>query len=390
MKLPVIWEDSSNSALSAILKALTSAFSYQGSAVPSRKEIQWSQLRVGVLVLVAMAVLVGLILLMSGSSGGLFARKLVLRSYFENAAGLKDGAPVTLEGVTIGNVIHVRVVPDRNPTPVEVTMRVGHEYLSGLRIDSTASIAQAGVLGDSYVDINSAHAHGPAPANNTELKAAGAPSIQDVVRNSNESIVQAQEMMRKIDTLIDTLNSRRGTVGELLNDPELARKITLIATDLQTITGAIAGGKGSLGKLVNDDTLYTRANSAIDRLDKITIALDEGKGSAGKLLKDDALYNNLNAAAANANQMVAEINAGKGTLGMLAKDPAFAAKFDDTVTRLDTILKGLDEGKGTLGQLVQNRSLYDHADQTLDQTQQLVKSIREDPKKYLVIRLKVF
>ena len=50
----------------------------------------------------------------------------------------------------------------------------------------------------------------------------------------------------------------------------------------------------------------------------------------------------------------------------------------------------MDEGKGTLGQLVVNRSLYDHADQTLDQTQQFVKSIREDPKKYLIIRMKVF
>jgi phospholipid/cholesterol/gamma-HCH transport system substrate-binding protein len=43
-----------------------------------------------------------------------------------------------------------------------------------------------------------------------------------------------------------------------------------------------------------------------------------------------------------------------------------------------------------LGQFVHNRSLYDHADQTLDQAQQLVKSIREDPKKYLVIHMKVF
>ncbi len=97
--------------------------------MPSRKEIQWSQLKVGALVLAAMAVLVVLIFLMSGSSGGLFARKLVLRSYFANAAGLKNGAPVTLEGVTIGNVIRIRVVSDRNPTPVEVTMRVG----SGIR-----------------------------------------------------------------------------------------------------------------------------------------------------------------------------------------------------------------------------------------------------------------
>jgi phospholipid/cholesterol/gamma-HCH transport system substrate-binding protein len=60
----------------------------------------------------AMTVLVVLIFLMSGSSGGLFARKLALRAYFDNAAGLKDGAPVTLEGVTIGNVIHVGVVAD--------------------------------------------------------------------------------------------------------------------------------------------------------------------------------------------------------------------------------------------------------------------------------------
>jgi len=69
---------------------------------------------------------------------------------------------------------------------------------------------------------------------------------------------------------------------------------------------------------------------------------------------------------------------------------SFAAKLDDTISRLDGILKGVEEGKGTLGQLVQNRALYDHADQTLDQAQMLVKGMREDPKKYLVIRLKLF
>jgi phospholipid/cholesterol/gamma-HCH transport system substrate-binding protein len=337
-----------------------------------------------------MAVLIGLILLMSSASGGLFARKLVLRSYFENAAGLKDGAPVTLEGVTIGNVIHVRVISNRNPTPVEVSMRVGHEYLRDLHTDSTASISQAGVLGDSYVDIDSTRATGPAPTNNAELKASGSPSIQDVVRNSNESIVEINQLLHKAETTFDSINSKKGAVGKLINDPELAKKITTIAADLETITGAIAGGKGSLGKLITDDTLYTRANSAIDRLNRITIALDEGKGSAGKLLKDDSLYNNLNAAVTNVNQMAAEINAGKGALGMIAKDPAFAGKLDDTINRLDLILKGINEGKGTLGQLVQNRALYDHADQTMDQAQQLVKSIREDPKKYLVIRMKIF
>jgi len=358
--------------------------------VPSRKEIQWSQLRVGALVVAAMAVLVVLIFLMSGSTGGLFSHKLILRSYFENAAGLKDGAPVTLEGVTIGNVVRVRVVPARNPFPVEVTMQVGEAYINALHINSTTSIAQAGVLGDSFVDISSAHASGPPPPQNFELKATGSPSIQDVIRTSEDSIAEVTTLLKKTETLIDTLNSRRGTMGELINNPDLGKKITAIATDLETITAAVSQGKGSLGKFVTDDSLYDRANSAVDRLDKITTALDEGKGSAGKFLKDDTLYNNMNAAVANTNQLVAEINSGKGALGKLAKDPEFAKKLDDTVTRLNSILTAIDEGKGTVGQLVQNRSLYDHTDQTMDQTQQLVKAIREDPKKYFVIHMKLF
>jgi phospholipid/cholesterol/gamma-HCH transport system substrate-binding protein len=358
--------------------------------VPSQKEIQWAQLRVGALVLVGMAVVVVLIIAMSGTTGGPFARKLVLRSYFANAAGVKDGAPVTLEGVTIGNVIHVRVVPSRNPTPVEVTMRVGYEFLHDLHTDSTAAVAQAGVLGDNYVDISSAHATGPPPANNAELKTSGSPSLQDIISTSEDSITQIRTLMHKIEILTDTLNSKRGTVGTLINDPELAHKVTVIVADLQTVTNAIASGKGSLGKLVNDDTLYTRANSAIDKLDKITTDLNDGKGTAGKFLKDESLYNNLNSVVTNGNQLVTEINTGKGAFGKIAKDPAFAQKLDDTVTRLDNILKDVDEGKGSIGQLVQNRSLYDHADQTLDEAHQLVKGMRENPKKYLVIQLKIF
>lgn len=358
--------------------------------MPSRKEIEWSQLRVGALVLVAMAVLIGLIFLMSNSTGGLFARKLRLRAYFQNASGLKDGATVTLEGVTIGNVIHVRVVPKRNPKPVEVIMQVGYEFRHDLHTDSTASITQAGVLGDSFVDINSAYATGPPPADDAELKSGNSPSIQDVIRSSQISIGQINTLMLKVETLVDTLNSKRGTVGELINDPELAHKIMRIATDLQTVTSSIAAGKGSLGKLLTDDTLYTRANDAVDRVDKITKDLNEGKGTAGKLITDDSLYNNLNAAVANTKDLVAQINAGKGALGKFAKDPAFARKLDDTVTHLDSILKSVDEGKGSLGQFVKNRSFYDHADETMDQAQQLVKGIREDPKKYLVIHMKIF
>lgn len=358
--------------------------------MPSRKEIQWSQLKVGALVLAAMAVLVGLIFLMSGSTGGLFAPKLILRTYFNNASGLKNGAPVTLEGVTIGNVIRMRVVPERNPNPVEVTMKVGQESLRDLHSDSSASIAQAGVLGDSYVDIDSTAAHGPAPANNSELRAAGSPTISDVIRTSQTSIDEITQLVRKLSVLADSLNSNKGTVGTLINDRQFAAKLAQTVANLEKISGAISNGQGSLGKLVNDDSLYNKANTTVDNLSKITTSLEQGQGTAGKLLKDDTLYNNLNSTADNANKLLADVNNGKGALGKLAKDPEFAHKLDDTVTQLDTILKGINDGKGTLGQLAQNRALYDNATSTMAESQQLVKAIRENPKKYLVIHLKIF
>jgi phospholipid/cholesterol/gamma-HCH transport system substrate-binding protein len=358
--------------------------------LPSRKEIQWSQLRVGALVLAAVAVLVLLILLTSSASGGIFSHKLKLRTYFDNAAGIKNGAPVTLEGVTIGSVVRIRVVPERAPTPVEITMRISGEFTKYLHTDSTTSIAQAGVLGDSYVDITSVKATGPEPAENAELRSTLAPSIQSVISSSQTTIDEVHRLMVNTNKLMDSLNSKRGTLGGLINDPAFYAKINRVTDNLEKMTHAISEGQGTLGKLVNDDTLYNRANSVVDNLQKVSADLQEGQGTAGKLLKDDTLYKNLNSAVANANLLLSDINAGKGGLGKLSKDPAFAQKLDDTVTRLDNVLTAIDEGKGTIGQLVQNRSLYDHTDQTMDQAQQLIKAIREDPKKYFVIRLKLF
>ncbi len=358
--------------------------------MPSRKEIQWSQLRVGSLVLAALAALIGLIFLMSGSTGGLFAKKIALRCYFKNASGLKEGAPVTLEGVTIGNVRRIRVVPSRNPYPVEVTMELAGEYRGGLHTDSTAVITQAGVLGDSYVDVDSTRASGPVPQNNAELTASGSPTLQDVIQASQDSLTNLQGTIGKINKALDAINSNRGTVGRLINDPQFADHIVAVAANLETMTKAMSTTQGTVGKLINDDTLYNHLNSAVEKLDQITTALSEGKGSAGKLLKDDSLYDNLNATVKNTNEMVSQVNKGHGAVGKLMHDPAFAQKLDDTVTHLDGILNSIDAGEGSLGQLVKSRTTVDNLNKTLDSTHELIEAFRANPKKYLTIQLKVF
>ena len=93
--------------------------------MPSQKQLKWSQLKVGVTVTAASITLAVLILLMSGT-GGIFTHKIILVSYFDDAGGLRVGAPVRLQGVDIGNVSKIQIVsdPTHKITPVEVTMKV--------------------------------------------------------------------------------------------------------------------------------------------------------------------------------------------------------------------------------------------------------------------------
>ena len=166
--------------------------------------------------------------------------------------------------------------------------------------------------------------------------------------------------------------------------PHGGRAIPIAERQVLTLREKSRVLEGKLRELVQ----FGEENDTIsERVHRITLALLAARNLPGLV---DSLYNNLNATVTNANQLLGEINKGNGSLGKLAKDKDFAKKLDDTVTRLDSILSGIDEGKGTIGQLMQNRSLYDHADQTMDQAQQLIKAIREDPRKYFIIRLKVF
>ena len=80
--------------------------------MPSQKQLKWSQLKVGITVIVAGILITVLGVLMSGT-GGLFTRTVLLKSYVFDAQGLRVGAPVRLSGVDIGNVKAIRVVPNR-------------------------------------------------------------------------------------------------------------------------------------------------------------------------------------------------------------------------------------------------------------------------------------
>ena len=90
----------------------------------------------------------------------------------------------------------------------------------------------------------------------------------------------------QIDSLVDSLNTGKGSVGQLINDPALYNKAVQAVDQLSKMSADLSAGKGTIGKLLTDDTLYNHVNDTTARLDHITAEIDSGQGSIGKLLKD--------------------------------------------------------------------------------------------------------
>jgi phospholipid/cholesterol/gamma-HCH transport system substrate-binding protein len=359
--------------------------------VPSQKQLKWSQLKVGLLVIAAGITLGILTLLMSGT-GGLFTRKITLISYFDNAGGMREGASVRLQGVDIGNVTHIGVVSDPAHilTPVEITMKVITRYHASLRKDSVTTLSTAGVLGETYIDINSARAHGPEARNGDVLATQETPQFEDVIRASQSTLQNLDTLEKRVDRILAFVESGQGSLGKVIYDPTLYNRLSSTVTQFQSLVSDISSGKGSLGKLLVDDTLYKNANTTIDKLNTVIDDLNAGKGTAGKLLKDPTLYNNANDTIANVKKLTDDVNAGKGALGVLARDQEFAAKLQNTMNKLSDLTDKLNSGEGSIGMLLKDPSAYKNADQLLVESRDLIKAIRENPKKYLTIHLKIF
>ena len=75
---------------------------------------------------------------------------------------------------------------------------------------------------------------------------------------------------------------------------------------------------------------------------------------------------------------------------MLINDPAFAQKLRDTVDQTNLLIAGVAQGKGTLGKLATDDQAYTNLNKLLTSATLLTDTIRQDPKKYLTIHLRIF
>jgi phospholipid/cholesterol/gamma-HCH transport system substrate-binding protein len=357
--------------------------------MPTQEKKRWAQLKVGLLAMSALALLAVLIFLMT-SSKGLFKSRSELYTYLDDSAAIAEGAPVRLNGITAGKVAAVNLSGSNEPNRiVRITMEVNNEFLPLIPVDSMAGIAAENLLGTKYINIKKGRSQ-TAVKQGAELKSLDTREFDEVVQQGYSALTSLDGILKKLDGILTAVQVGQGTIGKLLSDEELYRRLVAIASETQKVIATFNSDQGTLGKLMHDDRLYEDVRGTATRINTLMDDLQQGQGTAGKLLKDPALYDDARSTIGDLRKLLAGIDQGQGTVGKLLKSDDLHNQLQASMGRLDALLDKVNSGQGTIGQLLVNPALYESLDGTTREMNGLLKDFRSNPKKFLRIKLAIF
>ncbi|HUV30801.1 MAG TPA: MlaD family protein [Acidobacteriota bacterium] len=294
------------------------------------------EFRVGVIVLICLIVLAGSLYWLQGYK--LERNAQVIRVRFRDVGTLAVGDRVTVSGVHRGKVNDLRLTEDG----VLVELLVYRDVV--LKRDASFTIKNLGVMGDRFV---------------------------------------------AIDPGRDSLRLEAGQVVDGYYDigiPEVVGRLGEVITELRNLVASVKTTFAS-------DTSMAKLNRTIDNVERLSSSLARYlERNENKL---DRTVQNFLAASRELDRLLTR-NADRIDSSMSRFD-RLSVGMEFFVQQLDTLALSargfaemLDNEEGTLQLLLEDRRLYDDLRRTADNIDDLVKDIRENPRKYINLKVELF
>ena len=322
-----------------------------------RSQVGWAQVKIGLVVVLALMILVLMILRLEEGMG-LVARKTTFHALVDHTQGLKIGGPVRMNGVDIGNIHDIAIAGDS--AQVDIKFAVKSDVARHIREDAAINIKALGLLGDKFLEIVPGSLGRPQLSPGSVITGRSGPDVTDLTTGAALTIDRVNKTLERIQEALIAVTHGQGTTGKLINDPEIFDRSKEVLEKLDrasekgvALLDKIEHGQGTVGKLITDGELYTRANQAVREL----------------------------------NDLAKKLNNERGTLNRLT-GPDLYTKLDQLTARGEQILDRVERGEGTVGKLVTSDELYARTDKLLTEVEQFVAEVRKNPTKYF--RFSVF
>ena len=383
--------------------------------MPQNKPARLSELRVGLLVLLALAILVLVIFAVSGDlkiPG--FGKTTTVRTEMPSVDGLRKGAEVRLSGKKIGSVTAInfsRAIPPDAQTAaasgnIEIIMEIdgtldGRPAIERIRSDSVATLKTAGVLGDNVIDITPGTLSGKAINNGDKIVSQAQKGVGDILNAAQIAVTNLNTISDDVKVMTKYIREGKGSAGKFLRNEDFYVNLNDTILKTQNLIAALKEGEGTFSKLVNDPQLYGQITDTVKELrsisEQLNTQLTKGEGTIGKLVKSNELYDKFNSLVAKADQIstkldnaMAKVERGEGNLGKLLNDEKLYADARDTIEKLNAIAARLERGEGTAGMLLKDDKLYNNINTLSSEMTKLIYDFRQNPKKYLSIKVTIF
>ncbi|MCC7008959.1 MAG: MCE family protein [Acidobacteria bacterium] len=346
--------------------------------MPRTRSIAWSQLKVGIIGVVAFA-LTSFLIFQVGGEGGFWQSRYPLKARFTDIAGLKAGAVVRLNGKEVGTVTSVEFAG----TQLEAVFELLEAVRPLVTTEATAAVGSLSLLGEPIIDLKGRP--GGRPLNDWEyVKAsASAASMADLTSTASASLEQ-------LNQLLADARAGRGTLGKLVADDALYNEMQAFVTSAGDLTRTLNSGRGTLGALLKDPSVHDTLRASLANVQTMTARINSGQGALGRFLNDEAMGRSMSAASSNVEQITGRLTRGEGTAGKLLTDQQLYDRLNSMAGRVDEVVNGLNAGRGTAGQLLQDRALYENMNRAVTELRDLLGEIKKDPRKYLRVNVSIF
>ncbi|MCP4675977.1 MAG: MCE family protein [Deltaproteobacteria bacterium] len=333
------------------------------------------ELRVGAMILVALAMLVTFIMILGDWS---FKSKQEISVYFQNPGGLSGGAAVKVAGRKVGTITEMSFLGQtgpRNPmtgipSMVRTRIYMDEEVCNALRQDAKFYVTTKGVLGDPFLEIDPGVS--PVPMDSKEpLFGLDPPRLDLFVADAYQLVKTLNGLIERntenLDTLLGGGARLMGVVEDAVADGgiETGRfdSITKNVEELLTETRELV--TGAKEKYVDDPK--------IDRM------ISNLESLSGKLNREiDPMLKEIRGALAEVERLTETIGPEEQKRIREA-----IARLDDIMTRTDkmvitvtTLVEKMRRGEGTVGQLLTDEEIY-------DDIKELIRDIKKHPWKII-------
>ena len=278
-----------------------------------------NEVRVGIVLTLALAILVVGILWLSGARFG--DETYSFGIIFSEVGGLGVTDKVTVAGLEAGEVSEL-TLSARGAVVVDVHVNVGVR----IPIDSRITIGSYGFLGGKHVNVR--------PGTSSVYIEPGATIVgayekgmSDVVSEMGEALIEIRQVLKTADEILTDAEGKAQIKRTLGKAEEAAGTLNLAITDLRVVAADLKG------------FIQAKRDPASEAIDSI----------------------------AEASETFAEVG----------------GKLDTIAASLDSIVTRVESGEGTLGKLVNDEQVYDEFMAVIKEVRDLVADIREDPKSFV-------